>query len=128
MQKALKSDKNYTQINPKPFPYSILVYTDDSDDKGKMLRRVIADFEKDYDPDHYSVDTYFDRIQAPIEINQGGQDDLVPIWWSNQLVKTLKSKNKDITYFTYPKADHSLVPNWNLAIQRSLEFYQKHLK
>lgn len=112
----------------KYFPISVLFYTDDSEDKGKMLRRVISDFEENYDPNHYSIDTYFDRINAPIQLHQGAMDDLVPKRWSDQLAAALKKQNKDVTYYVYPKADHNMVPNWNIAVQRDLEFFKKNLK
>lgn len=108
----------------KPFPYSVLYYTDDFDDRGKMLRRVIADFEKDYDVELYSLTNFFDRINAPIQIHQGTDDDYVPQKWSNQLVEELEKLNKDVEYFTYAGSDHNLAPSgWNLAVARNIDFW-----
>lgn len=39
----------------KPFPYSILYYTDEYEDYGKKLRKLVADFEDDYDVDEYTT-------------------------------------------------------------------------
>lgn len=108
----------------KPFPYSVLYYTDDFDDRGKMLRRVIADFEKDYDVELYNLTNFFDRINAPLQIHQGTDDDSVPVKWSNQLVLELEELNKDVEYFTYEGSDHNLVPSgWNWAVSRAVDFY-----
>lgn len=113
----------------KPFPYSILYYTDDIDDHGKMLRRVVADFERDYDSELYSLTNYFDKINAPIQIHQGSADDAVPIGWSDSLVKTLKDKDKDITYFTYPGDDHNFTKGgWQTVVERNIEFLKEKLK
>ena len=35
----------------KPFPYSILYYTDESEDKGKYIRRELSRFENLYNTD-----------------------------------------------------------------------------
>ena len=108
----------------KPFPYSILAFTDEFEDKGKALRKLISDFEKDYDITEYSIDNYFDWINAPIEIHQGLADREVPFWWSEELVAILKEKNKEVTYFTYPGEDHNFnAGTWSLLAERTLNFY-----
>ncbi len=111
----------------KPFPYSILYYTDDIDDHGKALRKVVSDFEKEYNSEKYSLTNYFDWIKAPIEIHQGGADEAVPQKWSDILAEALKKKGKDIEYFTYPSEDHNFAQgNWSLVMQRTMEFYKKN--
>lgn len=112
----------------KPFPYSILYYTDEADDHGKFLRKKLAEFEHDYDVEKYSLTNYFDRITAPILLHQGSADDAVPAAWSALLVKHLKETGKDITYFVYPGADHNLVPSWNTVIERDREFFRNKLR
>lgn len=109
----------------KPFPYSILYYTDELDDQGKYLRKIISDFEKLYDADQFSIAKYFDWIEAPIQIHQGTADDSVPRGWSDQLVKTLKDQKKDVTYFVYPGADHNLRPSWDTVVARDLLFFSQ---
>ncbi|MBI2338702.1 alpha/beta fold hydrolase, partial [Candidatus Daviesbacteria bacterium] len=109
----------------KPFPYSILYYTDEFDDHGKMLRKALWEFEKDYDAELYSPANYYSWIKAPIQLHQGTLDESIPIKWSDELVKTLEKLQKDIAYFVYPGADHNLLPNgWSLAVERSMAFYK----
>ena len=110
----------------KPFPYSILYYTDESDDGGKLIRRELAKFEEDYDTDLYSLTKYLDRIYAPLAIHQGTSDDAVPFAWTDTLVTILKKQGNDVTYFKYPGADHNLTPGWDSAVERSLEFYKTY--
>lgn len=112
----------------KPFPYSILYYTDESDDKGKYLRREIAKFEKLYDADKYSIENYFDKIQAPLQLHQGTGDDAVPVEWSQEFVNLAKSLDVDINLYLYSGADHNLQPSWNSATARDLTFFETHLK
>lgn len=111
-----------------PFPFSILYYSDEADDKGKMLRRELAKFEDVYDSDLYSLTNYLDKIKATIELNQGTADDAVPVSWSDRLAKTLKDNGLDITYNVYPGASHEMDPLWNKAITKDLEFLKKNLK
>ena len=54
----------------KPFPYSILYYTDESEDRGKLIRRELAEFEQTYDPDLYAIDLNYDRVKAPLQLHQ----------------------------------------------------------
>lgn len=112
----------------KPFPYSILYYTDEFEDRGKALRRVVADFEKDYDVEAYSPTNFLDRINAPIQLHQGTADDAVPLVWSDNLDNSLKDLDKLVEYFTYTGADHNLTPGWNIAVSRSLEFFRQSLE
>lgn len=113
----------------KPFPYSILYYTDDIDDHGKMLRKVIADFERDYDSEKYSLTNYLDNINAPIQLHQGSGDEAVPIAWSDSLVKSLKDKGKDVSYFTYPGDDHNFTKgSWQTVVDRNIDFFREKLK
>lgn len=112
----------------KPFPYSILYYTDDASDGGKFLRHETADFENIYDSNQFSLVNYLEKINAPIQLNQGGKDDAVPLVWSDSLSKKLKLLKKDITYLVYPASDHNMMPEWNTAVENALSFYRSRLK
>lgn len=109
----------------KPFPYNILYYTDEFDDRGKALRKVVSVFENDYDADLYSMTQYLDAIAKPIQLHQGTADDAVPISWSDAFVSLLEEKGKDITYFVYNGADHNLAGGnaWNMAMERDMQFF-----
>lgn len=124
--------KNYPTVLwapvSKPFPYSILYFTDEFDDHGKALRKVVANFENDYDIELYSPSNFYSWINSPIEIHQGLVDDAVPLKWSDKLVGDLEKLEKDVTYFTYPGADHNLLPSgWSTAVERSLNFYKQNM-
>ena len=111
----------------KPFPYSILYYTDESDDRGKLIRHELAKFEETYDVELYSLTNYSDRIKAPLQIHQGTADDAVPIAWTNELVEKFKKMETDVSYFKYAGADHNLSPAWQKVVERDLAFFKKHL-
>ena len=111
----------------KQFPYSILYYTDQSEDRGKLIRNELSKFEENYNADLYSLDLYLDRITAPIQIHQGLMDDAVPVSWSDQLVKKLLNLNLDIEYYKYPGADHNMNPSWETIVKRDLDFFKNNL-
>lgn len=108
------------------FPYSILYYTDESDDQGKALRKTLAGFETNYNTDLFSLTNYFNWIKAPLEINQGTADQEVPYWWSDNLVSVLKKDNISVKYLTYPGADHNMLPDsWSGAALNTLDYFNK---
>ncbi len=109
----------------KPFPYSILYYTDDSDDHGKYLRKSISEFESVYDVELFSVTNYFDRIKTPLIVHQGTGDEAVPWKWSMDLIKTLQPLKKDAALYQYPGANHNLIPGWDSAVNTDLKFFRK---
>ena len=111
----------------KPFPYSVLYYTDESEDRGKLIRKELAKFEEQYDPDLYAIDLYLDRIKAPITLHQGTIDDAVPQEWSDELTNKFKKLEVGFDYFVYPGADHNLNPSWNTVVVRDLSFFKNHL-
>lgn len=107
----------------KPFPYNILYYTDDASDSGKWLRGEIAEFEKDYDVFNYSIDKYLDQINIPIQIHQGSADEAVPKKWSDDLVKNLRDKEKNVAYYVYLGADHNMRSSWDTVVSRDVEWF-----
>lgn len=113
----------------KPFPYSILYFTDEFNDHGKALRKVIADFEKDYDIEKYSPVNFYNYINAPIQLHQGTDDEAVPKRWSDQLYAKLKNMEKNITNYNYLNDDHNFSRgSWETAVQRSILFYKTSFK
>ena len=110
------------------FPFSILYFTDEADDKGKFLRQELAKFEEVYDTELYSLTNYLGRVKAPIQLNQGSMDTAVPMSWSNSLAEALEKLDQEVRYTKYPGADHAMAPLWNTVIQQDLEFFEKNLK
>lgn len=110
----------------KAFPYSILAYTDESDDQGKALRSSLYRFESLYDVDLFSPPQYYSWIQAPLSVYQGTADEEVPVWWTREFVSDVQQKKKQIELHTYPNADHNLRPTgWSNAVTESMQFFTK---
>jgi dipeptidyl aminopeptidase/acylaminoacyl peptidase len=109
------------------FPYDVLYYTFESDDKGKFLRKSLADFEKDYDVNDFSIDEYWSWIKAPVQVHQGLSDAYIPLSWSENLVSKLKEAGNEVTFYIYPDTDHQMRPVWDTVVQRDLAFFNKYL-
>ena len=112
----------------KPFPYSILYYTDESTDKGKFIRSELAKFEELYDVEKYSLDNYVTNINAKLLIHQGTYDDAVPYGWTDSFVKVLEDNEIDVTYHKYPGADHNLKPSWDTVVEKDIEYFRNNIK
>ena len=123
-----------------PFPYSILFYTDENDDEGKEARAWIGLFERDYNAQEFSITHYLNRLTGPIQLHHGIADEAALVTWSDEFIDKIEVENTrrteseeielpliDVTYFTYPGADHNLQPSWNTVIQRDLEFFNTYL-
>lgn len=108
----------------KPFPYSILYFTDEFEDEGKALRKVVADFEQEYDIFKYSPSKYYEWISAPIQLHQAVEDEAVPVRWSDQFADSMEQMNKEIEYYKYSGENHNFnLGKWEQAVERSVEFY-----
>lgn len=73
--------------------------------------------------------TYFLKdITAPIQLDAGGEDEEVPVLWSQNLYQKLKTSGKTVEYYEYPGDNHNISGNVTLAMQRSLDFFNRYLK
>ena len=109
------------------FPYDVLYFTNEAEDKGKFLRKELAEFEKDYDADKYSFDEYLSWIKAPIQIQQGTADPYIPVSWSDSLAERLESLGLVVNYYLYPGADHQLRNSWDTVVERDVQFFKSFL-
>lgn len=85
---------------------------------------------KDTDPfwKTLSANNYLAEISGPVQIHHGTADTSVPVEFSQNLEKQLEAAGKEVEYFEYPGDDHDITANFNIAIQRSVEFFDKHVK
>ncbi len=71
---------------------------------------------------------YLKNITTPIQLDVGGADQEVPPFFSQNLYTRLKSLGKTVEFYSYPGDNHNISNNFNLAMARSLEFFNKYLK
>ena len=67
-------------------------------------------------------------ISGPIQLHHGTADTSVPVEFSQTLEKQMKEAGKTVELYTYPGDDHNMASNFSVASQRSVEFFDKHLK
>jgi len=76
----------------------------------------------------FSARNYFSKVEVPVLLHQGTLDKDVPVEWSRELSELLKKEGKDITYYEYPGEPHTFIKAQSLVMQRTLDFFNAHLR
>ena len=72
---------------------------------------------------------YVEDVSGPLQIHHGLSDDTVPWQFSESLYNALTEAEKEAEYYTYEGGDHNLSgSSFSPAMQRSVDFFDKHLK
>lgn len=71
---------------------------------------------------------YFDKVQAAVQLHHGTADADVPIRFSEDMFAKLTSLQKTAEYFVYPEQKHEFIEDWQLAADRSLQFFDRYVK
>lgn len=75
-----------------------------------------------------SANSYLKDIGGPIQIHHGTNDTSVPVLFSQKLKDQMDQAGKTSELYIYQGDDHNIEANFNVAAQRSVEFFDKHLK
>lgn len=75
-----------------------------------------------------SANSFLKDISGPVQLHHGTADPSVPVGFSEKLDRELKAAVKVSELFVYQGDDHNLVNNFDIAIQRSIDFFDKYLK
>lgn len=71
---------------------------------------------------------YAKELSGPIQFHHGTNDASVPVEASEYVEPILSSVGKSGGIFVYPGDDHDITANFGIAMQRSIEFFDKYLK
>lgn len=71
---------------------------------------------------------FVSRISAPVQLHAGESDEEVPVVFSQHLLEKLQAAGKTAEMYTYPGDNHNISGNFSLAMDRSLNFFNKYLK
>lgn len=74
-----------------------------------------------------SAENFFDRVDDPIMIHHGTNDESCKIEWSQRANDQLVALGKDVTFHIYEGEQHAFGPQWELSMQRSVEFLTQNL-
>lgn len=67
-------------------------------------------------------------INSPVQLDIGLADEEVPWQFSEGLKNRLEAAGKNVEYYTYEGNDHNISQSFDIAIQRSVDFFGKYLK
>lgn len=118
---------NWRRRNPSPSPMLL------GNTNGRGWRNaLVAEFgEPETNPDFWnsiSANSYLNEISGPVQIHHGTADTSVPVEFSEKLDQQLKAVGKESELYIYPGDDHNLASNLGVALNRSVEFFDKYLK
>ncbi len=75
-----------------------------------------------------SANGYVDDLNGPIQLHHGTADHDVPWEFSQMLYDEMLQANKVVEFYTYDGDNHNISVNFNLAMQRTVEFFDRYLK
>lgn len=71
--------------------------------------------------------TYFDRIEVPVLIHHGTEDESCPIRWSRDTFRAMARAGVDVTLRVYDGEQHAFGPQFPLAMRRTVRFLDNRL-
>jgi dipeptidyl aminopeptidase/acylaminoacyl peptidase len=75
-----------------------------------------------------SSNTYLKDISGPVQLHHGTADTSVPVSFSQNLEKELRAAEKKVEYYEYDGDDHNIAANLGIALERSVAFFDTHVK
>lgn len=78
--------------------------------------------------DNISPINFVKNISIPVMTHHGTADDSCDVKWSERFHAALEDADKDSILHIYPGAPHEFVSDWSSFMNRSLEFFDQHVK
>lgn len=76
-----------------------------------------------------SPKNYYDRVNAPVSIHSGANDDVTPTQWAETIYRDLKKAGKPVEFFQYPGEKHVILGAQQKVFDgRVLNFLAHYLK
>lgn len=75
-----------------------------------------------------SATAYLSDISGPIQLHHGTDDTSVPVEFSQKLNSLMEKEGKTAELYVYRGDDHNLSQNLDIALERSVTFFDKHVK
>lgn len=75
-----------------------------------------------------SSNSYLSEISGPIQLHHGGADTSVPAEFSEMLDTQMKKVGKTSEVYIYTGDDHDITANFETAMSRSIEFFDRYVK
>jgi dipeptidyl aminopeptidase/acylaminoacyl peptidase len=75
-----------------------------------------------------SANAYLRDLHGPIQLHHSTTDEEVPVEFSQMLYDEMIQANQNVELYTYEGDNHNISENFNLAMQRTVEFFDRYLK
>jgi dipeptidyl aminopeptidase/acylaminoacyl peptidase len=75
-----------------------------------------------------SANSYLSDLSGPIQLHHGTSDEDVPLDFSIRLAEQIRAVGGDVELYTYEKDNHNISRYFNLAMDRSIQFFDRVLK
>ena len=75
-----------------------------------------------------SATSYLGYLSGPIQLHHGEADEEVPLSWSQALYDVINQAGGAVEIYTYPGSDHNISQGVDLAMQRTIAFFDKYTK
>jgi len=78
--------------------------------------------------DSISANTYVADLGGPLQLHHGTADYDVPVSFSSILYSEVQAVGGEVEYYSYPGDDHNLSGYFTSAMNRSIAFFDEHVK
>jgi dipeptidyl aminopeptidase/acylaminoacyl peptidase len=78
--------------------------------------------------DALSANSYASDLSGPVQLHHGAADNQVPVIFSERYYADVIAEGQVAEYYLYEGDDHNLSANFDVAMRRSLEFFDTHMK
>jgi len=75
-----------------------------------------------------SANAYLADLSGPIQLHHGTADASVPVEFSETLYQQVLAAGETAELYLYEGSDHNIAQSFGLAMQRTIEFFDKHVK
>jgi len=78
--------------------------------------------------DSISPNSYLAEGVPPVQLHHDSGDSEVPVSMSEGLARELQAAGQTYEYYTYPGDDHNISAAFNIAMSRSIAFFDRYVK
>ena len=75
-----------------------------------------------------AANSFLTDLSGPLQLHHGTADSEVPLEFSEKLATDIQAVGGNVELYTYPENDHNLSQSFDLAMDRTIEFYNRYLK
>jgi uncharacterized protein len=75
-----------------------------------------------------SPNSYLSDLSGPIQLHHSTGDSEVPFEFSQTLSQQIKAAGMAVELYSYPGNDHNIANSFGIAMQRSIQFFDKYVK